>query len=204
MDIANTGGVAGAEGAQLYLSYPPAANEPPRQLRGFEKLWLLPGQEGTIRFEMTARAVSIWDAAAHVSSLTRCQDAGCLRPTEPLRTGLGCTARGVCSGCRGIVGGYAAARQLQRVARIRSMNVISVYRGSDGVSAPPLRGCPCRSWARRAARRPARGRPRPPHSHRPWAQRPCRWPGARPCVRRCDRAALTRCDRLHLFGSFGE
>ena len=69
VDIANTGGVAGAEVAQLYLTYPPAANEPPRQLRGFEKLWLLPGQKGTARFEMTARSVSIWDVAAHVSSL---------------------------------------------------------------------------------------------------------------------------------------
>ena len=71
VDIANTGGVAGAEVAQLYLTYPPAANEPPRQLRGFEKLWLLPGQKGTARFEMTARSVSIWDVAAHVSSPPR-------------------------------------------------------------------------------------------------------------------------------------
>ena len=74
MDIANTGGVAGAEVAQLYLTYPPAANEPPRQLRGFEKLWLLPGQKGTARFEMTARSVSIWDVAAHVSTI-QCQRA---------------------------------------------------------------------------------------------------------------------------------
>ena len=71
VDIANTGGLAGAEVAQLYLTYPPAANEPPRQLRGFEKLWLVPGQKGTARFEMTARSVSIWDVAAHVSSHPR-------------------------------------------------------------------------------------------------------------------------------------
>lgn len=36
--IANTGALTGAEVAQLYVSFPEAAAEPVRQLRGFNKV----------------------------------------------------------------------------------------------------------------------------------------------------------------------
>jgi len=47
-DVANTGGMAGAEVVQLYLRFPATAGEPPLQLKGFQKVWLLPGQSSTV------------------------------------------------------------------------------------------------------------------------------------------------------------
>lgn len=56
--VANAGEVEGAEAAQLYLGIP---NGPPRQLRGFEKVPLQPGEEGVVTFELTRRDLSVWD-----------------------------------------------------------------------------------------------------------------------------------------------
>ena len=62
--VSNTGPVAGAEVAQLYLGEPAAAGEPPRQLKGFTKITLQPGQSGTVRFLLTRHDLSYWDTAA--------------------------------------------------------------------------------------------------------------------------------------------
>ncbi|CAK5264836.1 unnamed protein product [Mycena citricolor] len=59
--IKNSGKVAGAEVAQLYVSFPAAENKPPRVLRGFDKLHLEPGQHGTAEFELTRKDLSVWD-----------------------------------------------------------------------------------------------------------------------------------------------
>ncbi|KAF4510473.1 hypothetical protein G6O67_002355 [Ophiocordyceps sinensis] len=56
--ITNTGTVAGAEVAQLYLGIP---GGPPKQLRGFEKIPLEPGKSTTMRFTLTRRDLSVWD-----------------------------------------------------------------------------------------------------------------------------------------------
>ena len=37
-NLKNNGGVAGAEVAQMYLGYPKSAGEPPKVLRGFNKV----------------------------------------------------------------------------------------------------------------------------------------------------------------------
>ena len=55
--ITNTGRVAGSDVAQLYLSDPAAATEPPRQLKGFQKVTLRPGQSATVRFNEPPRPV---------------------------------------------------------------------------------------------------------------------------------------------------
>ena len=57
--ITNTGSVAGHEIAQLYVAL--GEGEPPKVLRGFDKLWILPGE--TVRFEaqLLRRDVSVWD-----------------------------------------------------------------------------------------------------------------------------------------------
>ncbi len=65
-DVTNTGSVAGAEVAQLYLSDPSAkATRPERELKGFEKVRLAPGETRHVTLDLDARAFSYWDEAAH-------------------------------------------------------------------------------------------------------------------------------------------
>ncbi len=56
--VTNTGSVEGEEVAQLYLAIP---NSPPKQLRGFDKLSLWPGESAPVHFELTRRDFSVWD-----------------------------------------------------------------------------------------------------------------------------------------------
>jgi beta-glucosidase len=63
--VRNTGKVAGDEVAQLYVSMPAAANEPPRQLKGFARVSLQPGKSATVEFPLDRRALSYWDETAH-------------------------------------------------------------------------------------------------------------------------------------------
>ena len=62
--ITNTGLLAGAEVVQLYLGFPAAAGEPPRMLRGFEKVVLAPGQRKRVEFVLGGDATSTWDSGA--------------------------------------------------------------------------------------------------------------------------------------------
>jgi len=65
-DVTNTGSVAGAEVAQLYVSDPSAkAKRPERELKGFEKVRLAPGETKHVTLNLDARAFSYWDATAH-------------------------------------------------------------------------------------------------------------------------------------------
>jgi beta-glucosidase len=63
--VLNTGPQAGATIVQLYLCFPSAAGEPPLQLKGFEKVWLIPGQRATVQFYLKDRDVSTWDDVQH-------------------------------------------------------------------------------------------------------------------------------------------
>lgn len=91
VDLANTGSVPGAEVVQVYLEvqppvalakfqlltvfayvrwqYPKSAGEPPKVLRGFEKVHLVPGQSQTLAFSFNDEALSIWDESIHDWSL---------------------------------------------------------------------------------------------------------------------------------------
>lgn len=61
--VENSGSLPGSEVVQLYLSYPPAANEPALVMRDFRKTPTLePGQQATIRFALTVEALSVWNA----------------------------------------------------------------------------------------------------------------------------------------------
>jgi hypothetical protein len=67
VEITNTGSRRGFETPQLYLGMPdPSADvrQPPRVLRGFEKLDLRPGETKAARFALDARSFSHWDTAA--------------------------------------------------------------------------------------------------------------------------------------------
>jgi beta-glucosidase len=61
ISIKNAGHVDGAEVAQAYLSFPESAGEPPKVLRGFEKVFLKQGKQEQVQFELTKTELSIWD-----------------------------------------------------------------------------------------------------------------------------------------------
>jgi beta-glucosidase len=70
--IKNSGSVTGAEVVQMYLEYPAAAGEPPKQLRGFLKTAeLAPGATQHVTFVVTSRDVSVWDVATHDWSVVK-------------------------------------------------------------------------------------------------------------------------------------
>jgi beta-glucosidase len=65
-DVANTGSVAGAEVAQLYVSDPSAqVDRPERELKGFAKVRLGPGATQHVTMSLDGRAFSFWDESAH-------------------------------------------------------------------------------------------------------------------------------------------
>jgi beta-glucosidase len=65
-DVTNSGSVAGAEVAQLYVSDPSAkVTRPERELKGFEKVRLNPGETKHVTLTLDARAFSYWDETAH-------------------------------------------------------------------------------------------------------------------------------------------
>jgi beta-glucosidase len=63
--VRNTGHREGAEVAQLYLGFPAAAGEPPRQLKGFSRVSLRPGQSQRVTIRLDARDFSVWDTGRH-------------------------------------------------------------------------------------------------------------------------------------------
>ena len=62
--VANTGTRAGSTVVQLYLTYPPTAGEPPRQLRDFAKVHLDAGVSRGVELQLSLRDRSVWSEAA--------------------------------------------------------------------------------------------------------------------------------------------
>jgi beta-glucosidase len=66
--VANTGRRRGTDVPQLYLGLPqPRASvvQPPRQLKGFQRVTLGRGKATRVRFAIDRRALSYWDTGAH-------------------------------------------------------------------------------------------------------------------------------------------
>jgi beta-glucosidase len=63
--VTNTGKVAGTEVPQLYLGDPGVSGEPPRQLKGFDKVDLRPRQSQTVHFTLNGHDLSYWSDAAN-------------------------------------------------------------------------------------------------------------------------------------------
>jgi beta-glucosidase len=61
--VKNTGKRAGAEIAQVYVSLPPAAGEPPRRLVAWDRVQLAPGESKTVNLELDPKFLSIFDVA---------------------------------------------------------------------------------------------------------------------------------------------
>jgi beta-glucosidase len=65
VDVENTGARAGSEVVQLYIhQIAGRASRPVRELKGFEKVWLGPGEKKTVRFSLGKSQRSYWSAQA--------------------------------------------------------------------------------------------------------------------------------------------
>ena len=62
--VRNTGKVAGKEVAQVYLSLPASANEPPKRLIGWDKVDLQPGESKTVTLKIDPLYLSVFDEAS--------------------------------------------------------------------------------------------------------------------------------------------
>jgi len=64
VQVTNVGLLGGHEIVQLYIGFPAAAQEPPKSLKGFEKLWLDAGDTDEATFLLTPEQLSVWDLTA--------------------------------------------------------------------------------------------------------------------------------------------
>ncbi len=61
VDVQNTGSVAGDEVVQLYIHQQSgSASRPVRQLKGFEKVALAPGEKKTVKFTLGKDELTYW------------------------------------------------------------------------------------------------------------------------------------------------
>jgi beta-glucosidase len=67
LDITNTGNRPGAEVVQLYLGMPSttAVPQPPKQLKGFQKVSLNQSKHSHVHLVLDARSLSYWDVKSH-------------------------------------------------------------------------------------------------------------------------------------------
>ncbi len=67
-NLTNTGAMAGAEVAQVYLALPASTNEPPKRLVGWQKVPLTPGQQQSVTVEVdkndSSHPLSYWDTTS--------------------------------------------------------------------------------------------------------------------------------------------
>jgi beta-glucosidase len=62
VDVTNTGARAGSEVVQVYVRDPQASvPRPEKELRGFDKVYLEPGETRTVAIELDGRAFALWD-----------------------------------------------------------------------------------------------------------------------------------------------
>jgi beta-glucosidase len=61
-NVKNTGARPGAEIAQVYVSLPASAEEPPKRLAGWDKVHLAPGEAKTVNLTLDPHYLSIFNA----------------------------------------------------------------------------------------------------------------------------------------------
>src|SRR4051812_5525589 len=112
--VTNTGKRSGAEVSQVYISFPARDGEPPRQLKGFDKVGLEAGQSRTVTADLDARAFQHWDTAKHGWAATR----GCYT------IAVGGSSRGLpLSGAVPVAGGSCDGATSKRCTSRRSFTV---------------------------------------------------------------------------------
>ncbi len=66
VDVQNTGGLAGAEVVQLYVRHVGSAVERPnKDLRGYRRVMLAPGETRTVEFPLAASSLAYWNGDTH-------------------------------------------------------------------------------------------------------------------------------------------
>lgn len=60
-EVKNVGSLFGKEVAQLYVTFPQSAGEPPKILKGFEKVSLNPNESRVVILSITKKDLSTWD-----------------------------------------------------------------------------------------------------------------------------------------------
>lgn len=83
--VRNSGDRAGSEVVQLYAAFPGWAGEPPRQLKGFQKVALEPGASARLTFQLDRRSFSYWDDAT----------GGWVIPSGPFQILVGSSSRDI-------------------------------------------------------------------------------------------------------------
>jgi beta-glucosidase len=68
--VTNTGSRSGADVAQLYVTFPASAGEPPRQLKGFQRVSLAPGRSERVTFTLSPSDLQWFDTSAPGASAT--------------------------------------------------------------------------------------------------------------------------------------
>ena len=63
-NLENTGSRYGADVAQAYVGMPASTGEPPLQLKGYQKVWLEPGQSKTVSITLPETSFAHWDTTA--------------------------------------------------------------------------------------------------------------------------------------------
>ena len=71
VDVTNTGTRAGDEVVQLYVAYPQSGSvvRPIKQLRGFKRVNIAPGEKRTVTFPLAGSALAYWDTTAKAFAL---------------------------------------------------------------------------------------------------------------------------------------
>ena len=68
-EITNTGQAAGSEIVQLYIAPPQdGLYRPVKELKGFQKLFLQPGESRTVSFELCDRCFAVWNEGWKIPS----------------------------------------------------------------------------------------------------------------------------------------
>ena len=110
--IKNTGKVAGDEVPQLYVSLG-GPDDPPKQLRGFDRIHIAPGQTAKYTGELTRKDLSNWDSKQQnwvITSAPKYVMVGCSSRNLPLKSVLpSVKADGSMGGSPGAPAAYAAS-----------------------------------------------------------------------------------------------
>jgi beta-glucosidase len=63
--VRNTGSRTGSDVVEVYVAEPEGAREPPSQLKGFEKVFLEPGESKTVRMDIPLDRLAAWSEDTH-------------------------------------------------------------------------------------------------------------------------------------------